>query len=445
MLPRSSRGFNRLAVEGALRRAIALWGRLSQAQYPNGAVIFCSEALAEAVHPPRALQRRVYSCGRHFDTSMLREQLQVECAPAYGIIAIDGSEAYIGTAQGLGLSARASSCAVSVLARISSSAASRTRRGGQSALRYSRLRDEADLAFIREVAQKATSALRDVRAVVLAGKGDARHRLQVELPQSLRSRVLCSLALPCDAGQEGLRLAAARAGDAAASDGLREKQEALARFMELIQMPTQASEVLAVYGKAQTLAALSLGAVETLLVPSGEAENVLGATAGLKGSTIVEVDGSSEQGATFIQSFGVGGCLRWPVDSGLLDEDIEKEGEENGSAHADVSDAELLVEVVQPQSAEEVDLMESGPEEQTGPGVPQAGQRTRPSLWLQEALQEAFGDATTAESLVMCVEVLLDDDSTAIEELLVQATDVLIGEGAPQAIADEWARRALSA
>jgi len=476
MPPRSGRGFNRLAVEAALRRAVALWARLSQAAYPNGAVIFCSETLAEVVHPLQALTRRVYSCGRHFDTSALRRQLMAERTQAYGLIVIDGSEACIGTAKGLGLGSDESACAVSVVARISSTAASRTRRGGQSALRYSRLREEADLAFIRRVAERATDALQGVKAVALAGKGDARHRLQAELPQPLRSRLLCSVALPCDAGPGALRLAAARVAATAASAAHGEAEQVLARFMDLVKMPTEASEVLAVYGQAQTLVALRLGAVETLFVPSGDEAQTLRGAAALQGTKVVEVSDSSEMGSEFVECFGVGGCLRWPVDPELLEEEAEKEedkevleeqteeqGADASSTCACTGEVKVAEAVLEEQTDEqgadasstcactgEVKVAEAVPRRQTeeeseGLTGPASDHHDNPSRWLCTSLYEDSGDAASAEALVMCVEVLLGGPSCSDDELLVQAVDLLIGEGAPEAIATEWARRARKA
>jgi len=107
-LPASGRGFNRMAVEAALRRAVALWGRLKLSEHANGAIFFCSEEVAEAVHPLQPLQRRLYRCGKRFKTEVLHEQLEVEKSPAYGLIVIDGSDAIIGTAHGLGMVASSS-------------------------------------------------------------------------------------------------------------------------------------------------------------------------------------------------------------------------------------------------------------------------------------------------------------------------------------------------
>merc|ERR1712232_179946 len=200
---------------------------------------------------------------------------------------------------------------------------SQTRRGGQSALRYSRLREESDLAFLRRVAERAGRLLGDARGIVLAGKADAKNRLRPELPQPLRDRVLCSLDLPCDAGTDGLRMAAARAGQIVETHESRETQSALSNFMELLQKPQGEAGSLICYGISQTRAALEMGAVETLLVAACDSTAPIpwSQLASSSGTVVIGVQNFSAQDVLFCSNFQVGGILRWPVDLDLLDVD----------------------------------------------------------------------------------------------------------------------------
>lgn len=410
-----------------------------RSEYPNGAVIFCSETVAEAIHPPQILSRRLYSCGRHFDTSLLREQLRAESTPDYGIIVIDGSDACIGTAKGLGATAKSAS-AVTSLAQLSSTTASKTRRGGQSASRYSRLRDEADLAFLRRVAERATSLLGAARGIVLAGKADAKKRLLPELSMTLQSRVLCSLTLPCDANIEGLRLAALRAADVFASDLCREQNQALCDFMDLMQSTVGASEMRVCYGSAQTLSALSLGAVETLLL--GEAEDVekWRLLADGHGTQIVEVERRSEQAVQFCDSFRVGGCLRWPVDLGLMEEECQRDAEAstNKVQMTSVDSEAASSSTDEPSEAPgAVHLEVDGDLQLETSGDFDAAADADGYAWLEEEIANAFGDRSTAQALVAGVEAILDDDLSQENDALTNAVDMLIGEGVPQHIVDK--------
>jgi len=467
-------------VEAALRRAVALWGRLAPSEYPNGALVFCSEGLAEAVHPPQPLQRRVYSCGRGFDTTVLREQLDAQRAPAYGLLVVDGSDAAIGTARGLGADGGPSGCPVVQLARLSSGTASRTRRGGQSALRYSRLRDEADLAFLRRVAERAAALLGEAHGVVLAGKADAKRRLLPELPPGLRAKVLCLVDLPCGADAEGLRQAALRARAAASSDRSREAEGAVARFLELLVLPGDASGALHCYGARQTAAALRMGAVDTLLVAAGAAEAAGGggATAGgdlraladIHGTAVVEVSDRTEQGAQFCRAFGVGACLRWPVDPELLEEPQGlQEAEEVAAADGSGPEVPTIADDAPRSAAEEPAgssarcgeealgaaqlgmVQPSGEAPAAGTAATAADEAVPPQAatassallaWLAEALKESLGDPSTAEALTACAEVLLTDDSVPAQEAVAQAGELLLAEGVPRGIVEELSVRA---
>jgi len=86
-------------------------------------------------------QLRLYSCGHHFDTSALRQAIEADHGAVYGAIATDGAEATLGKVRGLCASS-GSAPAVTEVGHITATTAACTRRGGQSALRHLRLRDE---------------------------------------------------------------------------------------------------------------------------------------------------------------------------------------------------------------------------------------------------------------------------------------------------------------
>jgi len=440
-------------VEAALRRALALWGRLKPSDYPNGAIVFCSEEIAAVIHPPRALQSRLYSCGRNFDISVLREQVESERAHAYGIIVVDGSDACIGTAKGLGMASR-SGCSLKVMANISSTTAAKTRRGGQSALRYARNREIADLAFLRKVAERASTLLADVRGIVLAGKADAKHRLLPQLAEPLRKSVICTLDLPCNAGVEGLRLAAIRAASAADSDYGCEAREALKCFMERVAMTDDVSGITCCYGKVQTVAALSLGAVEILLI-SAESEDVEDLTklANIHGTPVHEVDDSSAQGSQFCNSFVMGGCLRWPLDPESLDMEYMNDGQRNDDDEDSTSAGSHAPPICEISKTVEASVDFARSAEGAAPhdtdaldGEPcniATAHRLEMLEWLKDRLASALEDSSTADALVACVEVVLGDDFPIQEEALNDTITMLAGEGVPEDVVEELKQQAM--
>jgi len=430
--------------------------------------VFCSEEVAEAVHPLQPLQRRLYSCGRHFETAVLREQIEVGKAPAYGIIVIDGSDAIIGTAQGVGMATCRST--VSKLAHVQSNTASSTRRGGQSALRFSRLRDADDLAFCRRIAEKADKLLAGVRSLVLAGKADTKRRLLAELPQPLQNKVLCLVDLSRSADVEALREAALRAGGAADADRRSSAEHSVQAFLEIVAKPDAETGVLCCYGEQQTAAALAMGAIEVLLVAAdcesrgGRTLEQWQALAEAHGTSMLQVEERSEQSTHFCQAFGMGGCLRWPVDPELFE---EREAEAT-SGTSDAANKIPRAAPAEPQLAEResspeastegtastvIDLAKpacpSEPSSQTedaeDPLAPMPVASTAVGevfSWVGGALQRALGDDAAAEALTACVEVILADESTDRSEAVSQAALMLLAEGVPQDVVDEMVARA---
>jgi len=161
------------------------------------------------------------------------------------------------------------------------------------------------------------------------------------------------LDLPCDAGTEGLRMAAARAGQTVETHESRQAQNALSNFMELLQKPQAEAGALVCYGESQTRPALEMGAVDTLLVAAcGRIElkpwSELGSSSG---AVVVEVQNFCAQGAVFCSNFQLGGILRWPVDLGLLDMDDASNHGDIACAEVDQDASPLLADTSHPLSA----------------------------------------------------------------------------------------------
>lgn len=461
MRPTFGLGFNRLSVERALTKAVAQWKRLASKDFPSGVLLFSSEEFVEVVHPPVPLRRRVYSCSRHFDTSVLQRAIDAETGAVYGAIAIDGEEATFGNVRGLS-TASGSAPVVAKAGHLKSTTAARTRRGGQSALRYSRLRDESELAFLRKAAETAASLFTDVRGLILAGKADMKHKLLSQLPDALRGQVLCTVDLPGSADMEGLRHAAACATTAACEREGSKSEAALHRFLELTVMPAS-EEVRCCYGEAQTQAALKLGSVEELLISSDLDDSLTDsrALASASGASVWEISPRSEAAVQFCQSFAIGACLRWPVLASLLDEDGSSSSDDVPACldAASVGDASSGLELPPSRActaqsaafgaassteAADEEHRQASSQASALPSAVSTEPRTEVLAWLGSELLQTL-DSWAAEAVSMCVEVILLDEATSIEEALSQATSVLAEEGVPHELSESLCSRWQSA
>jgi stalled ribosome rescue protein Dom34 len=432
--------------------------------WPNGAILFCSEDVAEHWYPPAPLKGTKYWCDDHFDTSELRKVLDASRTLAYGVVVIDGSEAVLGTLKNLhGYQS------VNKVARVRPPRPipSETRRGGQSALRYERLREEARLEFLRCVVEKVVQTIEGVPGLILAGKADMKRRLAQELPRPLRGHIVSIVDLACDAcADNALLLAADLAKESLNADASREAEQAVSRFIEM----TNTNPELCCYGEAQTKAALEMGVVEELLVDMSRSGESCGLAAELMeladvySATIVRVEPRSEVSMHFCKGFGVGGRLRWPLDLDLHLEDSEDFGD---SKHFSTStslqihsDSSAQSENCKPVSISVpvCSLGESSIETVAGQmniSVPHysvsQNSTISPSIivlaWLKEQLSSFFGDSWEVDSLLAGVEVILggeamlEQEDTDDIEALNDVSEMLTEEGVPEPIVIEFARR----
>lgn len=372
----------------------------------------------EVFHPPQSLDRQIYFSGLQFDTSTITEALNARQMSIYGLIVIDGEEATLGLVNAGG-SNSSTRTVPTKLAHVSANIASRTRRGGQSALRYSRLRDGSELAFIRKVAEKATEHFSDVSGLVIGGKADLKRKLVLEMSLTLRNKIACVIDIACGAGPEGLRQVSLRVGAIHQKSNLYHQEQTVNRFLELAGQADMHIASMVCYGEEQTVTALRLGAVRRLLFASSVFhENsskrvALEALARSTGASLCVVEAKSSSDVQFCQGFQIGAFLRWHVDPSLLDEPVPSCVDvESCDASGDESDASTTSTT----ASKSDDLL---------------------LQWLEGALKRALNDSSAAEALTMCADVILSDDSSTVEERLQNTTDMLRGEGVAEEVLSE--------
>jgi len=258
--------FNRASVKvglGAISRCVS--SRLP----PNGLAMFAgNDGIIACFEPPRALTKRVYICGSHLELGPLQSMTEAE--EPFALVVVDGAGAALTTLQGN---------ACGKLTTLSANVKGRSRRGGQSAPRFGRLRDEAEAAWVKQVAEALNDAFVGdagtvtVRGLVVGGKAAVK-TLLVACP-TLNPRLRDMIIGPFEVAQGALAsasrgrslppalmelIAASEAGRAAmlAAPG----SAGAAAFFERIAAETATT----CFGLRETLDGLEVGAVETVLV-----------------------------------------------------------------------------------------------------------------------------------------------------------------------------------
>lgn len=216
--------------------------------------------LSEAIEPPRPLQRSLYFCGSRFQTQLLREQLQD--GTRYGFCIVDGS--------GADFYAVAGNRRELLFTLSDPSLPKKHNKGGQSAPRFGRIRDEKRDQYIKKLADRVAATFIDpethkinVEALIFAGCGEIKTQLAKcqELDQRVASRVVRCIDIQYD-GDAGLSEAIERSADILGELEYNTERKAVSQFFRAVSDDTG----LACFGSQDVVYALEAGAVETLLV-----------------------------------------------------------------------------------------------------------------------------------------------------------------------------------
>jgi peptide chain release factor subunit 1 len=347
---------NRQSVLSAITAAqqrLKLYNRIP----PNGLVVFCGTAstadgkermISIDFEPFKPVNTSLYWCGDRFRTEALGTLLQQD--DTYGFIIVDGNGALYGTLSGNNKV---------VLHSFSVDLPKKHNKGGQSSVRFGRLRIEKRHAYLRKVAEGATMQFItdnkvNVTGLILAGSAEFKTALLAS--DMFDPRLVAATLKTVDiayGGESGFQQAIDLAKDCLVGVKFLREKKLISRFMTEISQDTGKY----CFGAADTMAALEQGAVEDLILfedldleirklkdPKGgdapsktiyvkpavdSKEEILERTPFLDwisenyrrfGARLTLVTDKSSEGAQFCRGFsGVGGILRYPVDFALLD------------------------------------------------------------------------------------------------------------------------------
>ena len=170
---------NKLSVLSAITSAQTRLKQYKQTP-PNGLALFCGEVVGEDgkskklvldIEPPKPLTRKLYLCDNKFHLEALTEMLNDD--ETFGFIIIDGNGALFATLSGNNKT---------IVSQFTVTLPKKHGRGGQSALRFARLRLEARHNYIRKVAETATHCfisknVCNVKGIIIAGSAELKKQL----------------------------------------------------------------------------------------------------------------------------------------------------------------------------------------------------------------------------------------------------------------------------
>lgn len=257
---------NRLSVLGAItstQQRLKLYSKCPK----NGLVLYCGTVITDDgkerrvnidFEPFKPINTSLYLCDNKFHTEDLNELLMDD--EAFGFIVMDGNGCLYGLVQGSNKE---------VLHKFSVDLPKKHGRGGQSALRFARLRLEKRHNYVRKVAEIATQLFipngqrPNVQGIILAGSADFKSELmRSDLFDQRLQKIVLKLIDVSYGGDNGFNQAIELAADTLGSVKLMKEKKLLQKYMDEISQDT---------GKYcfmvdDTLKALELGAVEDLIV-----------------------------------------------------------------------------------------------------------------------------------------------------------------------------------
>merc|ERR1711860_305443 len=256
---------NRLSVLGAItsvQHRLKLYTRVP----PNGLVVYCGTIVTEEgkekkvnidFEPFKPINTSLYLCDNKFHTEALTALLADD--NRFGFIVMDGNGSLFGTLQG---NTR------DVLHKFTVDLPKKHGRGGQSALRFARLRMEKRHNYVRKVAETAvqmfiTNDKVNCTGLVIAGSADFKSELSQSDMFDLRlQQKILKIVDVSYGGENGFNQAIELSAEVLSNVKFIQEKKLIGRYFDEISQDTGKY----CFGVDDTLKALELGSVEILIV-----------------------------------------------------------------------------------------------------------------------------------------------------------------------------------
>jgi len=261
---------NRLSVLGAItstQQRLKMYNRTPN----NGLILYCGEIIDDNgkekkvvidFEPFKPIGTTLYLCDNKFHCEDLQELLEGD--DVYGFLIMDGNGSLYGSVSG---SHR------QVLHKFSVELPKKHGRGGQSALRFARLRLEKRHNYLRKVAEIATQVFvggaGNTNKVNIAGlivAGSAEFKNDLTNSDLFDPRLLAVLIPPLldvsYGGENGFNQAVAMSSETLSNVKFIKEKKLITKFLEEVSQDTGKY----CFGIKDTMQGLDMGAVETLIV-----------------------------------------------------------------------------------------------------------------------------------------------------------------------------------
>ncbi len=229
----------------------------------HGLAIFCgnvsetdkSDIELWAIEPPEPVKVKLYWCDQRFVLDPLWDMIKEK--EIYGIICLDKNEADIALIMGK---------KVEPMAHFESIVPGKTRAGGQSSARFSRVREgllNDWLKQIGEASNKIFEEHNEVKGIILSGSGPIKEMfLKEDYLHAVVKQKILGVIDTSYTGDYGLQETLERGSYLIKEAGVVKEKQLLQKFFNELQKP----HGLVTYGLNEVVSALETGAVDTVIL-----------------------------------------------------------------------------------------------------------------------------------------------------------------------------------
>lgn len=281
---------------------------------PHGLAVFSGNILARegksnvkvwSIEPPVPLNTRIYKCDKTFELQILREMVDIK--ETYGLVVMDARDANLALLKGK---------RIIPLLKTHSHVPGKMKAGGQSSHRFQANRDLAVKDHIKKVADymKEQFLTREgLKGILVGGPGPNKYEL-VEgnfITGDVRKKIIAIKDLSYT-GDFGLQELVDKCQDVLAQEEIADEKKVMSQFFNLLSTRQE----MVSYGENQVRMALSMGAVDILLLSEALDDNVIDEFDELakKFGTAVRIISTETREGVQLRDIGkIAAILRYPL------------------------------------------------------------------------------------------------------------------------------------
>jgi peptide chain release factor subunit 1 len=261
---------------------------------------------AWSLEPPVPLKTRIYRCDKVFATDILEEMLMDH--NVYGLVVLDRRDAVLALLKGK---------TIVPLQKTHSEVPGKFKAGGQSAQRFARIREGAYKDHFKKVSEYMKEHFlplgNNLKGIIVGGPGTTVNDFLNKdyITGDLKRKIIGNKDLSYT-GEDGLQELLDRSEDLLAEEDIAKEKMAVRRFLEeLNHSPEKVT-----YGETETLRALEMNAIDTLLISESLPEEKIfdfEEKAEIGGSKVIIISTETREGAQLRDLGGIAAVLRFPI------------------------------------------------------------------------------------------------------------------------------------